>query len=171
MNRFTFSLIILAGSAMVGVFLLWPRYEILTSLQKEKIQKETNLTYHQEYAKGLAMLKREAEGKSSEIRIVQNSLPDTQELPSLYEQVGTIAAESGLVAKSVSISPSQSPSSPQVKSIDIDLGAEGSYEALKQFIQNTRKSPRIFTIKSFRLAGSVQQEMFQYSIQMEAYSY
>lgn len=171
MNRFIFSLIILAGSVATGVFFLWPRYESLLDLQKEKLQKQTDLAYHEEYAKGLAQLKLQVEGKKSEIGIVQNSLPDTEELPSLYEQMGKLSSESGLVTKSVSLSPAQLLPPSQVKSIDIELGAEGSYEALKQFVESTRKSPRILTIKSFRLAGSAKKETFQYSIQMEAYSY
>ena len=172
MNRFTFSIVILAVSAVAWAFLLWPRYQILIESQKEMLQKKTELRYHKEYAQGLAELQKKVESKSAEMQIIQNSLPDTGELPALYEQMGILSAESGLVIKNLSIKPGKpTEASSQVQSISITIDTEGSYEGFKQFMEAVRKNPRILAIQSFRLTPSLQQGTFQSSIQMEAYSY
>ena len=106
------------------------------------------------------------------MQIIQNSLPDTGELPALYEQMGILSAESGLVIKNLSIKPGKpTEASSKVQLISITIDTEGSYEGFKQFMEAVRKNPRILAIQSFRLTPSLQQGTFQYSIQMEAYSY
>ncbi|MDO8470436.1 MAG: type 4a pilus biogenesis protein PilO [bacterium] len=171
MNRLTFSIIIFAAVSAAGIFFIWPRYQDLSQLEGEVLQKETNLRYHEGYAKGLLDLKQKAEEKKSEIQIVENSLPDTQELPSLYERIGVLTSESGLVTKNISLIPAQSGVSAKVQSIGIALELQGSYEALKQLIEATRKNPRILTIQSFRLVSAQRPGDFQFSVQLEAYSY
>lgn len=166
-----FSILIFFVTALGVVFMVWPRYETLLVSQAEFKQKEFELQNQQEYIRSLQELKGKVDSKSEQIAVVEESLPDTASLPLLYELLGTLGSQSGLIVKTVSLDAGSSSKPSSFSTIHATVDAEGNYEALKNFLISAKKSARILTVNNIALATTAKSNIFHFSILLEAYSH
>ncbi len=169
---------LLAISVLVIVFLLWPNFQTLSSLQNQLQERELELKNLEAYFNQLELLKEEIASQPAEkITLVEQSMPDEPSLPSLYEALFQTASQSGLALRSINsfvgLVQGDLPAEQilQFRITEVVMEMEGTYEALKEFLMNTRTLPRLLSIKALKFDSPERGGIFKFSVTLQAYSY
>lgn len=170
MNRTLFLIALLGGGAAISFFLAWPAFQELGSVQVDVKAKGSELASRENYYASIQSFSEGLQARSDRVAKLQVALPDDSNLPSLYELMDQLASESGTVLRSVSISPPVATSSGRVKAIAIGLNMEGSYGAMKEFLNRTKRASRVLTVESMEFAPQ-ENGRFAFHVAISAYSY
>ncbi|MDO8655415.1 MAG: type 4a pilus biogenesis protein PilO [bacterium] len=165
---------LLAISILVGVFLLWPNFQIFSQLQNQLKERELELKNLEAYFSQLEKLRADIASQPPErVKIIEQSLPDDPALPSLYEALSQAANQSGLALRSINsfLGAISSEQALQFRTIDVIMETEGTYEALKEFLAATRALPRLINIKSLEFKSPDRGSIFKFIVTLQAYSY
>lgn len=165
---------LLAISILVGVFLLWPNFQIFSQLQNQLQERELELKNLEAYFAQLELLREEIASQPPEkVALIEQSLPDEPSLPSLYEALSQGASQSGLALRSINsfVGGISSEQALQFRTIEVIMDMEGTYEALKEFLADTRTLPRLINIKSLEFESPERGGIFKFSVTLQAYSY
>lgn len=169
---------LLAISILVAVFLLWPNFQIFSQLQDQRQERALELKNLEAYFAQLQKLREEIASQPAEkVMLIEQSLPDEPSLPSLYEALSQTANQSGLALRSINsfvgVMPSeQSGELPlQFRTIEVIMEMEGTYEALKEFLADTRMLPRLINVKSLEFESPERGGIFKFTVSLQAYSY
>lgn len=152
---------------ILGMILLWPKYQELKILTFQVQEKETELQYRQDYLSQLSQISSEFKNYQKELAIIDSALPPEPSLPSLFDHLLKQASSAGLILKKIKLgSISQAKTSTvsldekmgqeiqtvieeRYKEIEVDLELSGLYPAFKDFLLNLEKSARLIEIESF----------------------
>ena len=169
---------LLAISAVVAVFLLWPNFQTFSALTTQLQERSLELKNQETYFAQLEQLKGEiANQPLARVLLVEQSLPDEPSLPSLYEALSQGASQSGLSLRSITSFVGEIPAeqsierTEQFRTIEIVMEVEGSYEAVKEFLAQTRRIPRLLNIKQLEFKSPERGTIFKFSLTLLAYSY
>ncbi len=169
---------LLAISVLVIVFLLWPNFQTFSALRNQLQERELELKNLEAYFNQLRQLREEIASQPTEkLTLIEQSLPDEPSLPSLYEALSQTASHSGLALRSINsfggvVQSDQSREKTlQFRTIEVIMEMEGTYEALKEFLMNTRTLPRLLSIKDLKFESPERGGIFKFSVTLQAYSY
>lgn len=169
MNRPLFSIVVLAGAILAAFFFTWPALQDLQFLLLEKRSKLAEFENRQAYFANLASLQTQLKDFEPLLAKLDSALPEDTFLPSLYQLIQEISADSGLVLKSIvaQVEKTESP----VQTIDLQLKIAGSYESFKSFLKNIQNAWRLISIDSLTFVSPKAGPSFEVSLRMQAYSY
>ena len=169
MNRPLFSIVFLVGAGLAAFFFTWPAFQDVQFLQMEKRSKLAEFENREEYFTNLADLQKQLKDFEPELLKLDHALPQDASHPSLYKLLQEVAADSGVVLKSIAaqVQKGEAP----VKTIDLQLKVAGPYESLKSFLENSQNAWRLLSIDSIAFVSPKTGGTFEISLRMQAYSY
>lgn len=157
---------------LLGIGLVWPRYQELKFLE-QKIERKTAEVLKRE--KDLGHLKKTAqtlENYQTQLAKVDSALPSNPELSALFDFIQKTGAQSGLVLKSISYNPPQPfPGSEDFKETEASLAVSGVYPSFKNFLSVLEQSARLIEIESISFLASPEEEFRDFDLKIKVYSY
>lgn len=174
MPRVLIIVISLVLSLILGVLLLWPKYQNLTNLQIQLENKKTEFKYRDEYYQDLFLLSEKLKEFEAEISNIDSALPpdSSSAILSFYNYLQRVPSESGLILKnlgSASLSPLDG--KPGIEAISISITVSGSYPSLKNFLKTLEKSARIIKVESISFSSPTEEEFFEFGLGLQTHSY
>ena len=161
-------------SVLGAVFLVWPEYQEYASLKAIIKEREARLESGDRVLANLEKMREEVVSHQEDFAKTDIAIPKDAGLPTLYEHIQQLGASSGLVLLSIK-------GQPAIELVD-EIGVlvftvqfAGSYEGLKDFLDETKKSSRIFNLRTINVSAverSAESEDFgQLEIDIELSAY
>lgn len=170
MNRFLLSMFLLFSSLIFGVFVVLPRFQEFSSVQKEFKAKKAELESRESYFRHLATLQERLDQEQFVAKI-DAAIPNAPQLPELHEFFQQLSAASGLVMRSIAASQDMGALASRLKRIDTALALGGSYEGLKLFLADLMSASRMTDVKSINFSSPKAGTGFVFNIRADSYSY
>ncbi len=168
---------------LLAFFILMPKYERLNQRTAQLEQDEHDLAILEDYFTNLAETKRKLEKFETELSLIDSALPDSNDMPSVFNFIQTTTEKNGLMLSSVSLSSSGSKTrtttatteteTSKVKNNPFSVSVSGSYSAFKNFLSDIEKSARFIGIESISFSSGLYKTggMLSFNLQMKVYSY
>ncbi|XOB41960.1 MAG: type 4a pilus biogenesis protein PilO [Candidatus Nealsonbacteria bacterium] len=171
--------ILLISILVIGVFLIWPKYQDLRSLQLEIGKKTAELQYKEKHISNLQEVSEELEKYKPELSKIDSILPFNPSLPSLFNFLQKASSQNGLIFRNVdSFSMTTPKEKPGIKEISLNLGVSGSYSAFRNFLSTLEKSARLIEIENISFSSPeekptvpTQETPFDFDLRIKVYSY
>ena len=171
-------LIIIAGclvlTLILGLTLVWPKYQSFQTLQVNIEEKNIELQSKEEYFSQIAEVSLQLEQYESELAKIASALPLETSLSSLFNFLQSTAAQTGLVLEEITLSAITSPQKEKVnlKEIHVNLSMVGAYSALKDFLLTIEASSRIIEVESISFESPEDPtESFTFRVEIKTYFY
>jgi len=170
-----FLLVSFVGAAM----LLWPNFQEFSELQRQIKEKGGSLEQKQKRIGELTKLQEELHAHEHELRQIDAAVPQDPQMPAVYDMIQSMAASSGLVLKSILSKPAleEHPGS-SLKTTQMSLSLQGSYEGIKQFLSRMKASARVLNMESIKISPAQKGaetpedlQVLEASIEANVYSY
>mgnify|MGYP001570337357 CR=1 FL=1 len=170
MNRFLLSIFLLFSSLIFGIFVVLPRFQEFSSVQKEFKTKKAELESRESYFAHLKTLK-ERLNQEQLVAKIDAAIPNAPQLPELHEFFQQLSAGSGLVMRSIAASQDTGAVSSRLRRIDTALQLGGSYEGFKLFLADLMSASRMTDVKSVNFSSPKAGTGFVFHIRADSYSY
>lgn len=197
MPKIIISIICLGLSLILGVFLVWPKYTELYSLQSQIKQEETNLQSKESYLQKLQKTLPEIKKYETVLTKIDSALPSFVSWASIFDFMQKISAPNGLLLKKIAMTPAQgfltvkpvkegaisalpteevspeavSESQTDIRKNSLNISLSGSYSGLKNFLNDLEKSARLFKVKLIEVSAPEKEDYFNFDLGIEIYSY
>ena len=165
--------ILLLSILIVGVFLVFPRCQDLRALRLEIGKRNAELQSKEKYFSNLQEASRELEKYQSELSKIDSALPSDPSLPSLFNFLQKASSQNGLILEDIGVfSVTVSEENPEIKEINLNLGASGSYSSFKNFLSTLEKSARLIEIENISFSAPEEKESsFSFDLKIKVRSY
>jgi len=156
--------------ALIGVlFLVWPSYEEFSTLRSQVQETKNRLEHGERILAQLKKVEEEVSAHQEDFAKIQEAIPEDAGLPVLYDHIKELGTGSGLILQSIEGQIKEDAES-ALKKIAFKVEFLGSYEGLKNFLDETRRSARIFNISAITVsAGSEDPGVLQITMELLAY--
>lgn len=185
MNRFIITIICFVLALGLGLGLLWPKYQALKKLEVNIEQKETELQTRADYFSLIKDTSEELEKYQEPLSKISVALPlyTHLSLPPLFDFLNKAAAQTGLVLEDMSLVGISQPKTEEktakkggesikTKEIQVNLLLNGSYPAVRDFLQALEKSARMIEVRNISfLTPEEPGEPFSFKLEIIAHSY
>lgn len=163
----------LLTSLVIGGTLVYPNYQDLTELKVDINLKQSELVNKTRRVSELARLKEQLDRHTIELERIDAAIPQDAEIPTLFNFIQNISATSGLVLRFISAAETEGRfENSDLVVVSISISVTGSYDALKEYISQIEKSPRILEIQSVAFSSLLSEdEQFDFTISFNAYAY
>ncbi len=167
--RIIISISVLGISLIGAIFLVWPEYQEYSSLKAQVETREARLESGERTLAQLAKLQEEAVLHQEDFAKIDVAIPKDAGLPVLYEHIQQLGASSGLVLLSLEGSRAKG-SLDEIGVLVFQAQFSGSYEGLKNFLDASKRSARIFNVRTLDIsAGDQDSGELQIGIELLAY--
>jgi len=171
---------------VLGVGLLWPKYQDWKDFQKKIEEKRIELQYKEEYFSELNKASDTLKEYSQALLKIDSSLPADPDLPSLFDFLQKASSQNGLILKGISpisttffedyYPPPTLPTfggalSSKIQETHLSLSLVGSYFAFKNFLLTLEKSARLIEVESIDFSSPKKGEIFTFNLKIKVYSY
>ena len=164
--------IFLLTALILGIFLVWPKYQDLQNLNSQIRQKQSELKSQGEYFLKLEEISQRLEDQKEILAKIDSALPGRPSLPALFDFLQKTSSQSGLVLKEIGFGSQPILGQEMIKEIQIPLVLSGSYPAFKDFLKKIEKSARILEVNSVSFSSlSAKEKLFDFSLKIKTYSY
>jgi len=138
-----------------GIFFLSPKNKTLNSLKEEIRQKQFELQSQEEYLANLTGTAENLKNYQIQLSKIDSALPDTPELPALFDFLQKSASQSGLVLKGLeATSGTQEKKERGPRETRLNLFLIGSYTSFKNFLSILEHSSRLIEVGSLTFSSS-----------------
>lgn len=143
------------GISLVGVvFLVWPKYQAYSFLKAQVEARKDRLERGERALAQLKKVQEEVDARREDFAKLDEAIPQDAGLPALYEHIQQLASDSGLVLSSIGGQPTEGPV-PETSALVFKAEFAGSYEGLKFFLDEARRSSRIFNVDTVNVSAEV----------------
>lgn len=173
MNKIT----IIAGSVVLalilGLLLVWPKYQDYQILKGNIEEKQIELDSKEQYYAEIKTASTKMGTYEESLAKVSSALPKDASVSSLVNFFQMTASESGLLMKKIALGGFVDVKNSSLKEFQASFQLTGSYEALKSFVAVVENSSRMIEITNVSLtAGDEELETpASYTLEIKAYSY
>lgn len=154
---------------VLGVVLIYPRYQDLQFIQEKIEELKIELQSKEEYLSNLNEVSEELKKYETELSIIDSALPSDPFLPALFDFLQKASSQNGLILKAMS--PVSGLPSEGLKETRVNLKMTGSYTSLKGFLSVVENSARIIELESLSFSSSGELSPFDFDIAIKVYSY
>lgn len=183
MSRLILIIIFLSLALSITLFLIWPQYQELRSLEAEIEGKRTEFQYLEEYFSKLEQLSQKLKEYEVQLAIIDSALPSDSSLTllSLMDFLQEVSSQNGLIfqefgassmissrAAGKTVDFPQSETTSNIEEIHLGFEVSGSYSALKNFLNTLEESAKIIEVESISFEG---EEPFSFGLKIKTYSY
>jgi len=171
-NYSTIIAVNLAITAILGIFILMPKYQDYKNLERQVNETNTQLRDKENYYSDIENNSQELANYRDALMKVNSALPDDPFLPSLFRFLGNQASQSGLVMKEVRAGQVQSnPEGSNVIVVPVSISLSGTYPSFKSFLESVEKSSRLIEVENISIKPGQQKNLdFTLSIKTQYYS-
>lgn len=169
MNRPITIIVSFLLTLILGVVLIYPRYQDLQFIQEKIEELKIELQSKEEYLSNLNEVSEELKKYETELSIIDSALPSSPFLPALFDFLQKASSQNGLILKAMS--PVSGLLSKGFKETRVNLNMTGSYASLKSFLSVLENSARIIELESLSFSSSEELSPFDFNIAIKAYSY
>lgn len=146
-------LICIATLAVMGggyyYFFLMPRMDKITTLQKQHVQLNQQLTTYRKKAALLEEYRKKKKDKEEEFHKALSALPDDKEIPSLLTAVSKSGSDSGL--EFLLFKPESESGKDFYAEIPVSINIRGGYHQIAQFFDRVSQLSRIVNIRDIAI--------------------
>ncbi|MFH1462398.1 MAG: type 4a pilus biogenesis protein PilO [bacterium] len=161
-------------TVILGVVVLWPKYQELGVVQKNIAEKEKNLEQQEQYFLNLDQIKEKLEEHDKALVKISSALPDDASLPSLLNFIQKASSQSGLVLKGISpFAISSYENIANLQETQLSVQVFGSYPSFKNLLSILEESSRIIQMGnvSFSSPKEGDESLFTFNVSIKVYSY
>ena len=167
--RVIISISVFLISLIGAVFLVWPEYQTYSSLKAQVEAREDRLKSGERTMTQLSKTQEEIALHQEDFAKIDEAIPQNAGLPVLYEHIQQLGVSSGLVLLSIEGQPTDEPTS-DIVILAFEVEFKGSYEGLKNFLDEAKKSARIFNVSTLDVSADGQNSgELQIGIELFAY--
>ena len=172
MNRPIYILVSLLIALIFGIFFLLPKNEALNFFKKQIREKRTELQSKEEYLNALSNIAENLKNYETQLLKIDSALPDTPEMPALFDFLQKSASQSGLVLKGLDadLNPLEKIGG-VFRQTRLNLFLTGSYSSLKIFLSTLEKSARLIEVESISFTSSGEGGPINAKMRIKVYSY
>ncbi len=156
MNKLIIIVGIVVLALVLGLLLLWPKYQQWQTLRLNIQQREAELQSKQGYYAQVRVASSTLAEYAEPFAKIASALPDDPSLPPLLNFFQSTAAQTGLLLEKVNLggvtSSPQNPNAP--KEVRVTIQLRGSYQSLKDFVATLESSARMIEIEKLSFASS-----------------
>jgi len=151
-TKFVFLILLLATAVLGGILFAFPKYQMLVDVREAVKEREERVQRGEAVLVKLRNLQREAEKRQEDFAKIDTAIPEETALPKIYHELQLLGAQSGLVLSSIASSREKiGEGAAAVEKTTIQLQLQGSYEGVKNFLQQVKSSERMFNAQSVLL--------------------
>jgi Tfp pilus assembly protein PilO len=171
--QFSVTLICFLGAFLIGVILVWPKYqsylEVAQTIENKKSFFENQSQYFQKLQAVLEDLQKEKEAVAK----VNAALPSSMEFSSLVNYLQKVSSENGLAIQKIAIGNITSlKDMERIKEHHISIGLSGSYSSFESFLARLEKSSRLFEIEEILFTvPKTESDFFNFTLKLKVHSY
>jgi Tfp pilus assembly protein PilO len=169
--------------AFFAFFAIRPTLVTIASLMKEIEDKEMIAQKLEEKINALSRARNEYDAISAELPLIEDALPQKTNPSLLVRQIETLASQNGVVLQSIQVGEAPllgekeyKPQSTEAKlkekglsALNFSLSISGSYQNLKNFLQDLEELRRLITPSSFAFKIEQKGESLILTVSSEAY--
>lgn len=169
--RVIISVTILCISLAGAAFFAWPNYQEFSLLRARVQEDKDRLERGQEALAQLRKVQEEVLSRQEDFAKIDQAIPQDAGLPALYEHIQQLGSASGLILTSIEGQVAAPESDSAIVSLALKAQFAGSYEGLKNFLDEARRSARIFNVSALDIsAGGENPGDLQIVIELFAYA-
>ena len=158
-------------SVLLLFLLIWPKYQNLSSLNKEISKKELEFQSQEEYFQNLKDISERLKEYQESLSKIDSALPSNPSLPELCNFLQKTSSQSGLSLKEISPS-SIATGGEEIKESKVNLTLAGSYPSFKNFLSVLEKSARMIELEKISFSSPKKEtESFDFDLIIKVYSY
>ena len=173
MNRYIPIVLLFISSIVVVILGVMPSYQEFVDLKEQVKVKEVEIANRELYVKNLREIEALLNEKELKIAKLDVIIPNSLEIPLLYNLLQKISSGSGLLFREIfsSIGKDEDFNS-GLHTISVNMEIEGSYAGIKEFLISTRKAERLLDIKSLGfLILDDDTKPIKFLIKLDSFSY
>lgn len=184
MNRPIIIIVILLIVLVLGIILIWPKYQSLDFLRTNIEEKEVELQYKEEYFSQLQDISEKLKDYEENFSKISNALPLDSSIPSLFNFLQKTSSGAGLILEDITLQGiidnvaikelenESEVSTKGIKEIRVNLSLSGSYSAFKDFLQVLESSARLIEVKNISFSSPLEsREPFSFGVNIITHSY
>jgi len=168
-SQYIFIIIFLVATAILGFFLIWPKYQELIIIQANIQETEARIESREEYLLELKRLDKRLEEYESELRIIDSALFSEPWPSHLFDYLSELAFQKGLVINQIGFDVG-SLGETKFKESETSFSLLGSYSGLKSFLSAIESSGKLFNVRKINFS-SVDGEPFSVDLILLTKSY
>lgn len=160
MNRFTTTVLVFLVALLLGIFVVWPKYQELKTKGSEILQKDADLKILVKSRDDFHLLAEELNKYSNELAKIDKALPTKFSLPSFLNYLQKTSAINGLNFKdyTLSVSSLSDEEAGSLKELRFAINLSGDYPSLKTIISDLEKNERLIEIEEVSFSSSRKKE-------------
>jgi Tfp pilus assembly protein PilO len=168
MNRPITIVVSLLIAFILGVVLIYPKYQDMIIIRNQVKARENELRSKQEYLANLAQVSEKLKEYEEQLDIIDSALPPDPSLPLFFDYLQKAASQNGLILTGMVHSPTSSGEG--IKITSVNLTVTGSYSSFKEFIGVLEKSARMIKINTFSFSAP-EDEIYDFNLSITVHSY
>jgi Tfp pilus assembly protein PilO len=153
---------------VLGVVLIYPKYQDMVIIRSQVKARENELRSRQEYLVNLAQVSEKLKEYEEQLGIIDSALPLGPSLPLFFDYLQKTASQNGLILTGMTHSPTGSGEG--IKTTSVSLTVTGSYSSFKEFIGVLEKSSRMIEIGAFSFSAP-EDEIYDFNLSIRVHSY
>lgn len=169
-SQYLFIIIFLTAVAILGFFLVLPKYQKLETAQVNIEAAEAKIASREEYLLDLKNLNKKVGEYEYELKIIDSALLDEPWPSHLFDYLSSLALENGLVMSQPSFSIESSSKEDKFKENKTTISLLGSYSSLKKFLTDIENSGKLFNVHKISFS-SQNGEPFSFDLILSTKSY
>jgi Tfp pilus assembly protein PilO len=170
-NYRSYIFILFALCALVIFVFLLPRHRVLTSLNKNILEKEIELRSQEQYVKELKEVANTLKENKDVLSKIESALPKDHSLPELLNFFQKAASQAGIILGKINPHSGTPEKDTNIMTTQVDLNLDGNYSDFKDFLRILEKSARLIEVNNIHFAYPRKQGPFNFNISTEVYSY
>jgi Tfp pilus assembly protein PilO len=164
---------------VLGIAVVFPKYQNLNLLQLKVKEKEAALQSEKEYFSNLSEISEKLKKYEESLSKINSALPTEPKFPTLFDFLQTAASQNGLVLKK--ITPALPGSlkgelakegwNPEIRKTGISLQVSGFYPSFKNFLSTLEKTARMIELESVSFFTLEEVGPIDFNLRIKVYSY
>jgi len=167
--RVIISISLLCASLVGLVFFVLPSYEEFAVLSAQVEEMRGRMKHGTQALTQLRRIEEDISAHQENFGKLERAIPTDEGLPILYEHIQQMGATSGLVVLSLEGAPVAGPTE-EIVALAFTVHFVGSYEGLKNFLDEAKRSARIFNVNTIEVSVS-SQILGELEITIEIFAY
>jgi len=185
MSRLIIIIVFFLLILLIGLFLLWPKYQELTNAQAKIEGKKIELQYLQDYFSKLNQLSQKLKKYEVQLSKIDFALPSDSSLTllSLVDFLQKASSQNDLIFQNLGsfsvtspklsttpLNPLEAEFPSNIKKLHISFEIAGPYSALKNFLNTLEKSAKIIEVENVSFS-SREETLLSLNLSIKTYSY
>jgi len=170
MSRLFIIVSFLSLALILGIGLVWPKYQELKFLKQRSEEKRAEIEGREEYLQDLNKAAEVLKNYQNQLAKIDSALPPSLELEVLLNFLQKASSQSGLILKDIKPPVSQPSSEEELKETELSLAVSGAYTSFKNFLSILEMTARLIEVESISFS-STKEGLQDFNLKIKVYSY